>query len=83
MVTQSRDKKGPQREVLFVGCFLSLVEFGNRLSDRAFIEDLLVIGHADEEGGSTQAVHLPGDALGVIVDAGQSIIGEQTAALVA
>ena len=67
----------------FVRVRSSLVEFGNRLADRAFIEDLLVVSHADEEGGGTEAVHLPGDTLGVIIDASQSIIGEQTAALVA
>ena len=53
------------------------------LRTELFFEDLLVVSHADQEGSGTNAVNLPGDALGVIVNAGQGIVGEKTAALVA
>ena len=60
-----------------------LVEFSNGFADRAFFEDLLLFNHANEESGGTQAVNLPWDALGVIVNAGEGIVGEKRSRLVA
>ena len=61
----------------------NLVEFGNGFADRTFVQDLFLFHHANQESGGTQAVHLPGDAFGVIVDAGKGIIGEKAACFVA
>ena len=55
----------------------SLVEFGNGLADGAFLEDLLLVGDTHEKGGSAEAINLPGDTFGVIVNAGEGIIGEK------
>lgn len=68
---------------IFTWMRLSLVEIGNGFADSAFLQDLLAIRHAHQEGGGTQAVHLSGDALGVIVDPRQGIIGKERSSFVA
>ena len=50
-----------------------MVEFGNGHADGRFLQDLLLLGHADQQRGGTQAVNLPWDAFGVVVDAGHRL----------
>ncbi|MBN1812924.1 MAG: hypothetical protein JXA14_13905 [Anaerolineae bacterium] len=38
------------------------------------VEDLLLLGGAEEEGGATEVVDLAGDALGVVVDEGEKAV---------
>ncbi len=61
----------------------SLVKFGNGFADGGFFEDLLLVGDTHEEGGGAEAVNLPRDAFGVIVNASEGIIGKKGCALVA
>ena len=42
-----------------------------------------MVDHTDQKSGGTQAVNLPGDALGVIVNASEGIVGKENAIFVA
>jgi hypothetical protein len=59
----------------------SLFEFGNSFADHTFWQNLFFIGHSNQQGSGAKPVNLAGDAFGVIVNAGQGIIGKEWARL--
>ena len=77
-----RPKKRPWR-ASGVGCERGSADLAFEIEDDALevvlVEDLLVLGSAEEEGTATEVVDLASDALGVVVDAGEEAVAEELA----
>jgi len=60
----------------------SQVEFSNGLANSAFFLELFSVSHAHQKRGGAEAIDLPGNTFGVIIDASEGIIRKESAAFV-